>query len=488
MSNTPDNSNLQSRLLLVGEALHKKDVSHALRLLLDIRDTGFVNKELDLHIQTLHENTHIPTSHPTIIPPVSDWVYATIDLLRRTGAEDFEQIEHVDLDLFDFPAEDFVSFDIDSAASNHSPINHATAAPSLALDFDFSFDPEISSAGSDELDFDFDLSFDNQDPLPAPSPDPDQAFDWFDDFDNSSDLSSPGKSSVSNFDTSSLANRARQQTPTSQVQALKNDPNPFANNAHTPTKKRPVHQELREPSNVHAEPAPNPPSSPAPRDEFDDLFEQELFAQAQSLAFEDNFQELTENKPLYRGEPLLKSAPPQPPKPSPPTHVSERQLGHEPTNPFAHEAPTGVGQPSLKDISEVRPDTRPDPKPNDADILLQQVRKLYDSGKFQSALDIINNILTQNSTPDAEQLKQNIERELERQQHDRIGSLSRTPVLSIPLTELSHLQLDHRAGFIISQIDGILTFEDIIDLSAMSRLETMSVLADLCDQNIITAR
>lgn len=484
MSTTPDNSNLPSRLLLVGEALKANDVSLALRLLLDIRDTGFVNKELDHYIQTLHENSHDVASYVAIIPSVAEWVFATAELMRRTGADDFEQIEHVEPGLFDFTAEDFVSFDIDSAASHHPPEPALDLASSIDVNFNFNF--ELGAVGSEELDFDFDLSFDSPDNESDKPLDSEQEIDWFNNFDNSANITSTGVNAPGEFDTSSLANktaqRSRQQTPTD----LSATPNPFQNNANTPTRSHHIEMGLREPSNVLAD-AASTYSQPGGR-AFQDpeldalLFEEELFAQAKSLAFDDDFEESTEAKPLYRGEPLRK--PPtiikSPEIEAAPQNISEMKIGHEPTNPFAHDAPTGVGQPSLKDLSVVKAD--------DHTILIQQVRKLYDSGKFQSALDIINNILVQTSTPDTELLKQNIERELEREQHDRIGSLSRIPVLGIPMNELSQLQLDHRAGFIISQMDGFLSFEDIIDMSAMSRLETMSVLADLCDRGLVLIR
>lgn len=481
MSNTPDNSNLQSRLLLVGEALKANDVSLALCILLDIRDTGFVNKYLDQHIQTLHENSLDTTSFSDNIPTIIDWVYATAELMRRTGADDFEQIEHVEPGLFDFSAQDFVSFDIDSAVNHQRPEAALDLASSIELDFNFNL--EIGAAGSEELEFDFDMAFES--PIEKNNDD-DQNFNWFDDFDNSANLAPRGLNSGTDFNTSSLANktakRAHQQTPMN----LTPVPNPFQNNAHTPTRLHNIEMELREPSNVFAD-AASTYSQPGGRAHQDAdlkalLFEEELFAQAQSLAFDDDFVEPTESKPLYRGEPLRKlpKALSNPAQETTSHHTSDMQMGHEPTNSFAHDAPTGVGQSSLKDIEAHKPD--------DSAILIQQVRKLYDSGKFQSALDIINNVLAQTSTQEAEHLKQNIERELERQQHDRIGSLSRIPVLGITLNELSNHQLDHRAGFIISQMDGLLSFEDIIDMSAMSRLETMSVLADLCDRGLITFR
>ncbi len=482
MSNAPDNSNLQSRLLLVGEALQANDVSLALDLLLDIRDTGFVNKDLDQHIQTLHENSANTAAYPEIIPPITDWINATTELMRRTGADDFEQIEHVGPEVFDFSSQDFVSFDVESVASSQ----HLEASLDLAssIDLDFNFNIEIGDVGSDELEFDFDLAFeqDNED-----SDDDDMDFNWINEFDNSANLAPPGVNSDAGFDTSTLASktakRSHQQTPMN----LAAIPNPFQNNANTPTRKHNIDMEFREPTNIFADAAPTYSQSVGQTNQGSDLdsllFEEELFAQAQSLAADDDFVDSNEGKPLYRGEPLRKS--PTSDIISPPdsvsTHSTDMQVGHEPTNPFAHDAPTGVGQPSLKDMSDT-------PRDDGTTILLQQVRKLYDSGKFQSALDIIDNVLAQASTPEAELLKQNIVRELERQHHDRIGSLSRVPTLGIPLNELSHHQLDHRAGFILSQIDGLLSFEDIIDMSAMSRLETMSVLADLCDRDLIIIR
>ncbi len=483
MSNTPDNSNLQSRLLLVGEALKVNDVSLALCLLLDIRDTGFVNKELDQHIQTLNEHSLDTASYPGIIPDVSDWISATVELMRRTGADDFEQIEHVEPGFFDFSAQDFVSFDIDSSANHQRP--EAALDLASSIDLNFRFNIEIGDAGSEELDFDFDLSIDNLDD----KSNDDQNFNWFDDFDNSTNLAPSGGSSASSgsdFDTSSLANKTAKRPPQQTPMNLTPVHNPFQNNAHTPTRLHNIEAGLREPSNVFADAQStysqqgNRTHQNADRNAL--LFEEELFAQAQSLAFDDDFVDSTEGKPLYRGEPLRKLPTTAPKATSAPafTLTSDTQIGNEPTNPFAHDAPTGVGQPSLKDIASKKPD--------DDAILIQQARKLYDSGKFESALDIINNVLAQNATQEAELLKQNIERELERQHHERIGSLSRTPVLGVPLSELSHHQLDHRAGFILSQMDGFLSFEDIIDISAMSRLETMSVLAELCDRGLITIR
>jgi len=47
------------------------------------------------------------------------------------------------------------------------------------------------------------------------------------------------------------------------------------------------------------------------------------------------------------------------------------------------------------------------------------------------------------------------------------------------------MPFDHRAGFIVSQVDGSLSFEDICDLSGMTRLETLRTLVQLLEAGVI---
>ena len=48
------------------------------------------------------------------------------------------------------------------------------------------------------------------------------------------------------------------------------------------------------------------------------------------------------------------------------------------------------------------------------------------------------------------------------------------------------LNLDHRAGFVLSQIDGTMTIDDIYALSGLSRLDTAKILAELVEQGVIS--
>ncbi len=54
--------------------------------------------------------------------------------------------------------------------------------------------------------------------------------------------------------------------------------------------------------------------------------------------------------------------------------------------------------------------------------------------------------------------------------------------------ELMQLKLDPRAGFVLSRLDGRMSCEALFSVSGMSRLDTLRVLAQLLDQDVITLR
>jgi hypothetical protein len=70
----------------------------------------------------------------------------------------------------------------------------------------------------------------------------------------------------------------------------------------------------------------------------------------------------------------------------------------------------------------------------------------------------------------------------------KLGDLKRVPTLKLRMAELMKLSLDPRAGFLLSRIDGSLSFEALFSVSGMSRLDTLRVLAHLLDQDIIAIR
>ena len=62
------------------------------------------------------------------------------------------------------------------------------------------------------------------------------------------------------------------------------------------------------------------------------------------------------------------------------------------------------------------------------------------------------------------------------------------PWIVIGADELRSLPLNHVEGFVLSLVDGTLTLEEILDLSGISRQETLAIVRSLLIRGIIEAR
>jgi tetratricopeptide (TPR) repeat protein len=87
--------------------------------------------------------------------------------------------------------------------------------------------------------------------------------------------------------------------------------------------------------------------------------------------------------------------------------------------------------------------------------------------------------------PRVEALRDRSERILVAMLEARLGDLHRMPRVRLQPDDIIWLNLDHRAGFVLAQIDGAVSFDDLFALSGMSRLDTARILAQLLDEGII---
>lgn len=90
--------------------------------------------------------------------------------------------------------------------------------------------------------------------------------------------------------------------------------------------------------------------------------------------------------------------------------------------------------------------------------------------------------------PDVLQLRERSERTLLKMLESKLGRLDAVPSVLLKQDEVIWLNLDHRAGFVLAQIDGKISFEDLFAVSGMSRLDTARVLAQLKEQGVISVR
>lgn len=66
-----------------------------------------------------------------------------------------------------------------------------------------------------------------------------------------------------------------------------------------------------------------------------------------------------------------------------------------------------------------------------------------------------------------------------------LESFDRVPSLAVTPSRLKDLSLDHKTGFLISQVDGQLTIDMLVDVSGMRRLEALRAILKLVDQEIL---
>jgi hypothetical protein len=68
---------------------------------------------------------------------------------------------------------------------------------------------------------------------------------------------------------------------------------------------------------------------------------------------------------------------------------------------------------------------------------------------------------------------------------ERLGAGDHVPQLAMQRSALTGLALDHRAGFLLSCVDGVSTLEEIVDVSAMPRLDAVRILYELVQEGVI---
>jgi tetratricopeptide (TPR) repeat protein len=123
----------------------------------------------------------------------------------------------------------------------------------------------------------------------------------------------------------------------------------------------------------------------------------------------------------------------------------------------------------------------------DVEVWMEGARELFALGDFSGSLEMLEKILK--ADPEHYEarayLDQN-ESTLVGMYESKLGPPSGIPRLAIKPEEVLWLNLDHRAGFVLAQIDGKVTVEDLFALSGLPRLDTAKILAGLLAEGVIT--
>jgi tetratricopeptide (TPR) repeat protein len=136
-------------------------------------------------------------------------------------------------------------------------------------------------------------------------------------------------------------------------------------------------------------------------------------------------------------------------------------------------------------LPAVRPHARPR---SDVEVWMDGARELFALGDFSGSLEMIEKILRidPHHTEARLYLEQN-ESTLTAMYESKLGPGDATPRLAIGGEEVMWLNLDHRAGFLLAQIDGTVTYDDLFAVSGLPRLDTARILATLLQEGVITS-
>jgi hypothetical protein len=155
----------------------------------------------------------------------------------------------------------------------------------------------------------------------------------------------------------------------------------------------------------------------------------------------------------------------------------------DPTPPPAAEpAPAASAAPA-----EPAPAAEPEQEEDECEALMSGARELFALGDFSGSLELVEKVLE--IDPQNEEARGYLKRNegtLLQMYESKLGDLEGRPRQITPPDEVIWMNLHHRAGFLLAQVDGLLSYEDLAAVSGMSRLETFRILAELKNQGVIT--
>ncbi|HEX8537789.1 MAG TPA: hypothetical protein VF664_10030, partial [Cystobacter sp.] len=135
---------------------------------------------------------------------------------------------------------------------------------------------------------------------------------------------------------------------------------------------------------------------------------------------------------------------------------------------------------------ELQPEP-PARKAQGVNTLLVGVEELLLLGDVSSAMELLGKAEQMDPLePRLEEARVRCEQAQRTALEQRLGDVKQVPRLKLRMAELMKLSLDARMGFLLSRIDGHLSYEALFSVSGMSRMETMRMLAQLLDRDIIT--
>jgi hypothetical protein len=118
-----------------------------------------------------------------------------------------------------------------------------------------------------------------------------------------------------------------------------------------------------------------------------------------------------------------------------------------------------------------------------------EMNERFKLGDYTGALEMSELILAEDpGSLEAAECGESCRSVLEGMYAAKLAPLNRTPVVIVPRSQMRWLSIDHRAGFVLSLIDGSVSVETILDVSGMPRLDALRILHELVQQRIVALK
>lgn len=123
---------------------------------------------------------------------------------------------------------------------------------------------------------------------------------------------------------------------------------------------------------------------------------------------------------------------------------------------------------------------------DEAEVWMRGARELLALNDFSGALELLAKVLERKANhKEAAQLHEVCEQNLTLMYESKIGTMEARPRTAIPPDEIIWLNLDPRAGFVLAQIDGEVSFDDLYAICGLKRLDTARILCELLEQGVV---
>jgi hypothetical protein len=120
------------------------------------------------------------------------------------------------------------------------------------------------------------------------------------------------------------------------------------------------------------------------------------------------------------------------------------------------------------------------------EALMTLARELFELGDFTGSLEKVEQVLqTDPHHEGARAYLQRNESTLTKMYESKLGNLGRPPRQLLRPDEVVWVNMHHRAGFVFAQVDGVLSFNDLLDVAGLKRFDAVRILADLVTRGLI---